>query len=383
MATLVLTTVAASTVPGLLETTVASAVYMAAAPVFEEVAQVVNEAFADLVEDVTEVVVKTAKKTGEMVVKAAEVTAEVVEKTAEITAEIILNRNTILLPPIKSQQQKGNNSNTRSNENSTNHKENNGNKQSQQNTKTNKQTQSKQTGTARNAGDNGDDPRRRRNLKTTRNCQDETSDETEPHTGASHLHSRTAVHTVRFAGEIRRAADRSGHQVTELIEDGASTIRDGYIRPPTSDSQLQRAHVLRFRDNFEMLREHYPELYRILCRHAGHTQRIPRVFNVFHKIGGRIDKLQYGWILKLSEVDFSAGPTAANLAMFKAYRQEVLDLYDSEIRLRYERNYSEEDIAEIRRAKEMMENTTSEELFENALEGFNLEHGYNNPRIRL
>ena len=132
-----------------------------------------------------------------------------------------------------------------------------------------------------------------------------------------------------------------------------------------------------------MLREHYPELYRILCRHAGHTQRIPRVFNVFHKIGGKIDKLQYGWILKLSKVDFSAGPTAANLAMFEAYRQEVLDLYENEIRLRYERNYSEEDIAEIRRAKEMMENTTSEELFENALEGFNLEHGYNNPRIRL
>ncbi|XP_041784882.1 uncharacterized protein LOC121600402 [Anopheles merus] len=376
MATLVLTAVAASTVPTLVETAVASAVFLAAAPVIEKAAPVVNEAFADLVEKATEVAVKT----GEMVVKAAEVTAEVVEKTAEITAEIILNRYTISLPPIIGQQQKGNNSNTRSNETSTNHKENNGNKQSQQNTKTNKQTESKQTGTARNAGDNGDDPRRRRNLKTTRNCQDETSDETEPHTGASHLHSRTAVHTVRFAGEIRRAARMSGHNVRDLIEDGASTIRDGYIRLSTSDSQLQRAHVLRFRDNFEMLREHYPELYRILCRHAGHTQRIPRVFNVFHRIGGRIDKLQYGWILKLSTVDFLAGPTAENLAIFEAYRQEVLDLYDSEIRLRY---YSEEDMAEIRRAREMMENTTSEELFENALEGFNLEHDYNNPRIRL
>nr|XP_040234617.2 uncharacterized protein LOC120956890 [Anopheles coluzzii]XP_040234618.2 uncharacterized protein LOC120956890 [Anopheles coluzzii]XP_049465087.1 uncharacterized protein LOC120956890 [Anopheles coluzzii] len=377
MATLVLTTVAASTVPGLMEIAVTSAVVLAAAPVFKKAAPVVNEAFADLVEEATELVVKTAKKTGEIVVKAAEVTAEVVEKTAEITADIVME---ITTPNIIRQLKKDNNSNTRANENSTNHKENNGNKQSQQNTKTNTQTQSKQTGTARNAGDNGDDPRRRRNSKTTRNCQDETSDETEPHTGASHLHSRTAVHTVRFAGEIRRAADRSGHQVTELIEDGASTIRDGYIRPPTPDSQLQRAHVLRFRDNFEMLREHYPELYRILCRHAGHTQRIPRVFNVFHRIGGRIDKLQYGWILKLSEVDFSAGPTAANLSMFEAYRQEVLDLYDSEIRLRY---YSEQDMAEIRRAKEMMENTTSEELLENALEGFNLEHDYNNPRIRL
>ncbi|XP_040170215.1 uncharacterized protein LOC120904361 [Anopheles arabiensis] len=330
--------------------------------------------------------VQTVAVVGKAVVKTVAITAEVVGTVASAVVETSVDTVRILCNAHYVTEQKSGNASERRNsrnENCTNSKSNNESKQSQQNTKTNKQTQSKQTGTARNAGDDDDDPRRRRNLKTTRNCQDETSDETEPHTGASHLHSRTAVHTVRFAGEIRRAADRSGHHVRDLIEDGASTIRDGYIRPPTPDSQLQRAHVLRFRDNFEMLREHYPELYRILCRHAGHTQRIPRVFNVFHRIGGRIDKLQYGWILKLSEVDFSAGPTAANLAIFEAYRQEVLDLYDSEIRLRYERNYSEEDMAEIRRAKEMMENTTNEELFENALEGYNLEHRYNNPRKRL
>ena len=40
-------------------------------------------------------------------------------------------------------------------------------------------------------------------------------------------------------------------------------------------------------------------------------------------------------------------------------------------------------MADIRRAKEMMENTTSEELFENALEGYNLELRYNNRRKSL
>ena len=134
---LVLTTVAASTVPGLMEIAVTSAVVLAAAPVFKKAAPVVNEAFADLVEEATELVVKTAKKTGEIVVKAAEVTAEVVEKTAEITADIVME---ITTPNIIRQLKKDNNSNTRANENSTNHKENNGNKQSQQNTKTNTQT---------------------------------------------------------------------------------------------------------------------------------------------------------------------------------------------------------------------------------------------------
>ena len=286
-------------------------------------------------------------------------------------------------------------------------KKNDGNKPVNSNAQTNTNTRSEETDSTGSTGGDGDDPKKPinnqnpkttcRNLvetteeaedkntkpiiqkhkKITKNVQDEDSEEIAQHTGKTHFVSRSVIHTPRIAGEIRIIVEKTGILFDELIKDGASTFKDAHIKGTPYNPDLHRAHVIRIIIIWQKLKELNFELYRILSTHAGHTQRVDKMFNQWGKSGGNFDLRQYGWIKLLFSVNFSAGPTAENLAIFETYRLQVIEFYDKEIG---DEKNCEEAVEQLRKAKETMENTTSLKLFEKGLEGYKLQHKYENQK---
>uniref|UniRef100_A0A182HHU0 Uncharacterized protein n=1 Tax=Anopheles arabiensis TaxID=7173 RepID=A0A182HHU0_ANOAR len=143
-----------------------------------------------------------------------------------------------------------------------------------------------------------------------------------------HLDSRVAHHTGRFAGELKKIAEITNIPVDELIKAGRSMFK---ASRNCSGQDQQQAHVVRVSILVERLKTDFPDLYQRLTRHAGHTQLVDKFVNVFHKIGGDIDRNQADWILDLATVDFTKGLNDHSREVFEKYKSSVLRVFDNNI----------------------------------------------------
>ncbi|XP_053675897.1 uncharacterized protein LOC128726129 [Anopheles nili] len=210
--------------------------------------------------------------------------------------------------------------------------------------------------------------------KRVNNYDDDSSSITDTDHRASdyHLDSRTLHHTVRFAGELKRLCAEYGLDIDDVIKPGASVVKDkGH---GLSGPERHKAHVLRFDADLLFLKQ-YPKLYDLLTVHGGHTQKVPKFVNEFHRIGGDIDVIQVSWIKKLACLDFSKGLDDNNRAILEEHRQDVIAMYDKHIKSENNK-YSIKQQREIQSARDMAVNTSIEDLYERGLRGNNLLYDY-------
>ena len=336
------------------------------------------------------VIFKATNFVGNLAVRTVVTTAQVAVKTVVKTYDIIDNVVDVL---VTSEKGSSNQANSKNNQNYHNNKEN---KRENPNTQTQHTNNTRSDGTDCTGGPGGDDPRKpnhnpipvtscrnptTRSRRNSANFQDEDSDNIHRHTGYTHLKSRV-INGVRFGGEVKRVSEVSNQAVTSIIHEGASNFQAGYIKPEHPDSNMHRAHTIRIKLDNIIVETLFPILWKLLTDHAGHTQWVPKTFNIWGKIAQRFDNLQYGWIVRAARANFPAGKTPENLAIFESIKQDILKVYDDELSL-HAWKYTEEELNEIRKARTWLENVTSGYLFEKALEGYNLEHTYDNPRRRL
>uniref|UniRef100_A0A182NYF0 Uncharacterized protein n=1 Tax=Anopheles dirus TaxID=7168 RepID=A0A182NYF0_9DIPT len=142
-----------------------------------------------------------------------------------------------------------------------------------------------------------------------------------------HLDSRLTHHTVRFAGEIKKISEETNIPISDLIKAGRSLYK---AARESAGPDFHQAHVLRLCLNPELVKDH-PELYTLLKNHTGHTQMVDKFVNVFHKIGGDIDKSQAQWITDLASIDFTKGLNEESVGKLESYRSSVMSLYQANI----------------------------------------------------
>uniref|UniRef100_A0A182Q6M4 SecA DEAD-like N-terminal domain-containing protein n=1 Tax=Anopheles farauti TaxID=69004 RepID=A0A182Q6M4_9DIPT len=185
-----------------------------------------------------------------------------------------------------------------------------------------------------------------------------------------HLDSRLSHHTLRFAGELKKISEETNIPLDNLIKAGRSLYKASRA---SAGPDFHQAHVLRICLNPDLVKDH-PELYTLLTNHAGHTQMVEKFVNVFHKIGGDIDKNQASWIIDLASIDYNEGlKSKSNVAKLESYKKSVLNLYDTNIN---SNKYSDAEKLMLEKAKRIMINTKNEVLFERAQRGYNLSFNY-------
>nr|XP_049465269.1 uncharacterized protein LOC125906394 isoform X1 [Anopheles coluzzii]XP_049465270.1 uncharacterized protein LOC125906394 isoform X1 [Anopheles coluzzii]XP_049465271.1 uncharacterized protein LOC125906394 isoform X1 [Anopheles coluzzii] len=207
---------------------------------------------------------------------------------------------------------------------------------------------------------------------TTNELQGESSQPVtnDSRTPEYHLDSRVAHHTGRFAGELKKIAEITNIPVDELIKAGRSMFK---ASRNCSGQDQQQAHVVRVSILEERLKTDFPDLYQRLTRHAGHTQLVDKFVNVFHKIGGDIDRNQADWILDLATVDFTKGLNDHSREVFEKYKSSVLRVFDNNIN---SNKYSKEQVLVIKNARKIINNTSTEVLFERAQKGYDFKYEY-------
>ncbi|XP_041782118.1 uncharacterized protein LOC121598850 isoform X1 [Anopheles merus] len=207
---------------------------------------------------------------------------------------------------------------------------------------------------------------------TTNELQGESSQPVtnDSRTPEYHLDSRVAHHTGRFAGELKKIAEITNIPVDELIKAGRSMFK---ASRNCSGQDQQQAHVVRVSILEERLKTDFPDLYQRLTRHAGHTQLVDKFVNVFHKIGGDIDRNQADWILDLATVDFTKGLNDHSREVFEKYKSSVLRVFDNNIN---SNKYSKEQVLVIKNARKIMNNTNIQVLFERAQKGYDFKYEY-------
>uniref|UniRef100_A0A182XS55 Uncharacterized protein n=1 Tax=Anopheles quadriannulatus TaxID=34691 RepID=A0A182XS55_ANOQN len=91
------------------------------------------------------------------------------------------------------------------------------------------------------------------------------------------------------------------------------------------------------------------------------------------KIGGDIDRNQADWILDLATVDFTKGLNDHSREVFEKYKSSVLRVFDNNIN---SNKYSKEQVLVIKNARKIINNTSTEVLFERAQKGYDFKYEY-------
>uniref|UniRef100_A0A182IBC4 Uncharacterized protein n=1 Tax=Anopheles arabiensis TaxID=7173 RepID=A0A182IBC4_ANOAR len=192
-----------------------------------------------------------------------------------------------------------------------------------------------------------------------------------------HLFSRFQ-HTFRFGGEVRKGVEVTRLPVDKIIKYGASNYKAfRKVKPFTG---LQQAHVVRVSVD-EELKTTNPDVYDSITTHAGHTQLTDKSVNVFHKIGGDIDRSQHRWLVNLATIDYTKRLNSRSRKIISDIKNDTLKLYEKNIaklktehadesnhwqkRLKYD-----EDVKVLECAKNYILNTTIEEMYRYAKEGY-------------
>uniref|UniRef100_A0A182PM02 Uncharacterized protein n=1 Tax=Anopheles epiroticus TaxID=199890 RepID=A0A182PM02_9DIPT len=187
---------------------------------------------------------------------------------------------------------------------------------------------------------------------------------------AYHLNSRL-IHTIRFAGELKKISEITNIPVDQLIKKGRSMFKAR--RQECSGEGKHQAHVVAISIMAEQLRTDHPDLYQRLTYHAGHTQLVEKFANVF--IGRNIDNNQAAWILKLSTIDYSKGFSKQAKEVIEDYKNQALKVFGDNTKRK--NVYKKYEISKIEEAKRKFEKITGEIFFAKGRKGYKFEYKYN------
>ncbi|XP_053681122.1 uncharacterized protein LOC128731987 [Anopheles nili] len=105
----------------------------------------------------------------------------------------------------------------------------------------------------------------------------------------------------KFGGILQAISEKTGIPRTELVTGGASKVQD---QSSGLGQAIHAAHIIRVGAIDSRLNAKDAALYRALSTFLGHTQNVDRKVNVWHGVGGEIDRLQSDNLGKLASVDF-------------------------------------------------------------------------------
>ncbi|XP_052867172.1 uncharacterized protein LOC128273276 [Anopheles cruzii] len=107
---------------------------------------------------------------------------------------------------------------------------------------------------------------------------------------------------LRFGAILQAISELTGIPRLELVTGGRSVGQD---QRSGHGPDFHAAHVIRVGDASERLRSTNPYLYTTLLDIIGHTQVVEREANVWHGIGGEIDRFQSENLELLASIDFN------------------------------------------------------------------------------
>uniref|UniRef100_A0A9I3EI53 Uncharacterized protein n=1 Tax=Anopheles dirus TaxID=7168 RepID=A0A9I3EI53_9DIPT len=131
-----------------------------------------------------------------------------------------------------------------------------------------------------------------------------------------HISTRL-VRYFRLGGILQAIAEKAGIERTKIVADGSSQFQD---QSSGRGHTHHAAHLNRVGAIHSGLKDE--NLKRALQNYIGHTQIVLSEFNVWHGVGGDIDRYQSENLVKLAGIDF-------NGAMEPSNRRTIEDLITS------------------------------------------------------
>lgn len=119
-----------------------------------------------------------------------------------------------------------------------------------------------------------------------------------------------------FGGILQAISEETGIARDKIVTGGASQFQD---QSSGLGMGIHAAHVIRVGTIDKGLRSKSASLTRALQNYIGHTQNVLRDANVWHGVGGDIDRYQSDKLSKLADIDFNGALEPTN-------RRKVEDL---------------------------------------------------------
>ncbi|XP_052890837.1 uncharacterized protein LOC128299039 [Anopheles moucheti] len=144
-----------------------------------------------------------------------------------------------------------------------------------------------------------------------------------------HISARLLRYLI-FGGILQAISEKTKIPRSELVKGGAVQFQDHNSKTPGT----QASHIIRVGAISKKLQEESPTLNKALENYIGHTQIVPTNINVWHGIGGAIDKYQSSNLTILARIDFNGenlDSSDNDLTLLRNNFFDVIDKYSNAI----------------------------------------------------
>uniref|UniRef100_A0A1Y9HEU1 Uncharacterized protein n=1 Tax=Anopheles funestus TaxID=62324 RepID=A0A1Y9HEU1_ANOFN len=127
-----------------------------------------------------------------------------------------------------------------------------------------------------------------------------------------------------FGGILQAISEETGIPRDKLVEKGASQFQD---QSSGLGQTIHAAHIIRVGAINSRLKNKNPSLNRGLENYIGHTQNVLRIVNVWHGVGGAIDRYQSDNLNTLSTIDFD-GLSTQSMDVIEQLKEDFFKIVD-------------------------------------------------------
>lgn len=175
---------------------------------------------------------------------------------------------------------------------------------------------------------------------------------------------RRLTRYVRLGGIGQYVTDATTGLVSraDVFYEGTSEHQDRSCSVPGHHA----AHVVRVRLNM-FIETDYPEIFEPLRIFVGHTHFVPQYANVWHGLGGEVDRIQARFLQEMSTINFRGDLTAETKDILRRLKQAFLDVFEAAIR---SGRYTARQVRDLQEAIDAIREISLRELFEKGRDGY-------------